>query len=73
MATGKSNIIDVSVELRRDDARQQAIAVFNGDTDDNDREVWQWLPRSLIEYDETSEGVIEVSLPEWLAKDKGLI
>lgn len=31
-----------------------------------------WLPRSKVFIDATPDGV-EVSMPEWLARDKGLI
>ncbi|WP_291208920.1 hypothetical protein [Hyphomonas sp.] len=45
-------------------------------TDDGTREVW--LPKSKIEiehtgnYDHRRREVLVVSVPEWLAKDKGL-
>ena len=34
---------------------------------------WVWLPRSQIEYVQVEPGLVEVTLPEWLAKDKGLL
>ena len=32
-----------------------------------------FLPKSQIEFVNKGGGVVEVALPEWLAKDKGLI
>lgn len=44
-------------------------AIFQGELDENDKEVWVWLPTSQIENN--NDGTF--TLPEWLAKDKGLI
>lgn len=75
MVSGASNLIEVCVELRSDDPAKAAIAVFDGKTDENGREVWVWLPRSQIEFDEKDyrKKTITVTLPEWLAEQKGLI
>lgn len=32
-----------------------------------------WLPKSQVEFIHKDGGLIEVTLPEWLAKEKGLI
>jgi hypothetical protein len=32
-----------------------------------------WLPKSKIRMQPTSAGLVTVFMPEWLAKDKGLI
>lgn len=69
----KSNIIDVTVELKLDDPNKQAIAVWDGKEDEDGREIWIWLPRSQIEYEVISAGTAEVQLPEWLAQEKELI
>lgn len=62
MATsGKSDLIDIAGELRRETPK--AYLIFDGD-----KEVW--LPKSLVEHD-PGEGTF--AMPEWLAKDKGLI
>jgi hypothetical protein len=34
---------------------------------------WEWLPKSKIEFERKSQGLVEVTLPNWLAKEKGLI
>jgi len=72
MTTGKSNIVDVSLEPRI--VKGKAQAFFQGELDENDREKWIFLPLSQIEItEETDSTVVTVSMPEWLAKDKGLI
>jgi hypothetical protein len=32
-----------------------------------------WLPRSQIEFVAKGKGMVEVTLPSWLAKEKGLL
>lgn len=61
MMTGRSDIIDIAAELRRE--TDKAYCIFDGD-----KEVW--LPKSQVEHD-LSDGTF--AMPEWLAKDKGLI
>lgn len=72
MTTGKSDIIDVTLEPKFVKGKAQAFT--QGEVDDTGREVWIWLPLSQIEVGEKDAGgTCEVSMPEWLAKDKGLI
>jgi hypothetical protein len=73
MRNGRSDIIDITVEIRSNDPKRNAVAVFDGQTDENGREVWIWLPRSQIEIAEMDGRTVEVSLPEWLALTKELI
>jgi len=61
MTAGRSDIIDIAGEIRAE--TDKAIQFFDGD-----RTVW--LPRSQIEIDAIDGAV---AMPEWLAKDKGLI
>jgi hypothetical protein len=64
----KSDLIDVTVILKREN--DKAIAVVERD----DKDVkWIWLPKSLIEIERKSAAIVEVTLPEWLAKKTGLI
>lgn len=72
------NIIDLQLEPRM--TRGKAQAFWQGDYEDADggkpdtREKWVWLPLSQIEVAEVKDSpLVEVSLPEWLAVDKGLI
>lgn len=62
----KSNIIDLDLHLHHETAK----AILVSDTGDKDDAVW--LPLSQIEI-ESESGFISVSLPEWLAREKGLI
>ena len=57
----RSDLVDIAGEVRRETDR--AFLIFDGT-----QEVW--LPKSLVEHDET-DGTF--AMPEWLAKDKGLI
>lgn len=63
-------IVDIELEPRME--REKAQAFFAGELDHKDREVWVWLPFSIVEIEKDGKRVI-VSMPEWLAKDKGLI
>lgn len=68
MTSGESNIIDVDAEKRIE--RGGATALFQGKTDpQNGREIWIWIPTSLIQ--DNGDGTF--SMPEWVAKQKGLI
>lgn len=58
---GKSDLIDVAGELRRETER--AFLIFDGT-----KEVW--LPKALVEHDASDR---TFAMPEWLAKEKGLI
>lgn len=72
MTTGKSNIVDVTLEPRM--VKGKAQAFFQGEYDENDREVWVFLPLSQIEITEVKDStLVEVSMPEWMAKNKELI
>lgn len=53
-------LIDIAGELRHETAK--AFLVFDGA-----KEVW--LPKSIVEHNDDGTW----TLPEWLAKDKGLI
>ena len=68
--TGASDLIDLTVWVMMDNPDKKAIAVADpakaGKT-------WIWLPRSQIEYVKAEPGLIVLTLPQWLAKDKGLI
>jgi len=58
--TGASDLIDIAGELRIE--TEKAMLVFDGEQS-------VWLPKSLVE--ENGDGTF--TMPEWLAKDKGLI
>lgn len=63
----KSDVIDVAVHLHA--RTEKAILV----SDSGDKAKAVWLPLSQIEIEEKGGGVGEITLPEWLALEKGLI
>lgn len=78
--TGASDLKDL--ELLRHAKTDSAVLVSDGRTDHKP----QWLPLSQVEVEETGRTehvwnddrrsyapVVKVTLPEWLARDKGLI
>jgi hypothetical protein len=58
--TGKSDLIEIAAELRH--TTSLAFLVFDGDQQ-------VWLPKSQVE--DNGDGTF--TMPEWLARDKGLI
>lgn len=69
----KSDLVDIECRVVSDDPRKKAIAVVNG-TDERvhgggKQEKWFWLPRQYVEINDDGT----VTIPEWLALEKGLI
>lgn len=62
--SGRSDLIDLAGELRRE--TEKAVLFFDGGRE-------AWLPKSMVEIERGARGLVTVTLPEWLAKDKGLI
>ena len=60
-------IFDVSVKLHH--RTDGSILV----SDDGDERKAVWLPLSQIEINSEKNGVLEITAPTWLLKDKGLI
>ena len=60
-------LVDVSMTLHVE--TKAAILV----SDDGDKENAVWLPKSQVEFTEPKNNITEVTMPEWLAKEKGLI
>jgi hypothetical protein len=67
-ADARSDIIDLTLEAKAN--RPLAIAVVDPAKPGAS---WVWLPKSKIEIETRGSGVVVVSLPSWLAKEKGLI
>ena len=63
----KSDLIDLTLQKHHETPK--AILV----SDDGDKNRAVWLPLSQVEVVEKGQGIVEVTVPEWLAKDKGLI
>ena len=76
-------LTDISCAVRQ--IRDKAIAVADGTMGEHtdpqtgevtERETWFWLPKSQIEVDPEEYEVgdtVTVTLPEWLATEKGLL
>ena len=61
---GGPKLVDIEAELRRETPGDNgAFLLFDGT-----KEVW--VPKSLVEHDQSAS---TFAMPEWLAKDKGLI
>jgi hypothetical protein len=63
----RSDLIDLSVQLHHE--TDKAILV----SDDGDKDKAVWLPFSQIEIERCKGGIATVTLPEWLATEKGLV
>lgn len=63
----KSDLIDVTMQLHH----RTDLAVLA--SDDGDKENAVWLPLSQVEVLTKENGIIEVTMPGWLAVEKGLV
>lgn len=63
----KSNIIDIDVHIHITTER----AVLVSET--GDRDAAEWLPLSQVEIEMTGPAAASLSIPEWLAQERGLI
>jgi hypothetical protein len=67
----KSDLVDLNVEIKHQTA--QAVLIF--DPEDDERTKTIWLPHSQIEieYKDQHKRFATVTMPEWLAIEKGLV
>lgn len=63
----KSNLVDLELSLHATTEKAILVSV------DGDGERSEWLPKSQIEYQHRSGAIVEVTLPESLAVEKGLV
>lgn len=67
----KSDLIDIVVQMHAE--TEKAVLV----SDDGDKDKAVWIPKSQCEVEPKAvvkgERFHTITLPEWLAKDKGLI
>lgn len=63
----KSDLIEIETGVYAETEK----AILVGDSGDPNEGVW--LPKSQIEYREVGKQIIEITMPEWLALQKGLI
>lgn len=67
MSSTRSNLIELSLQLHHQTER--AILV----SDDGSPDSAVWLAKSQIEFSEITPGFVEVTCPEWLATERGLV
>ena len=65
--TARANLTDLTVTIHA----QTTAAIMV--SDDGEREHACWLPLSETEVNERKGAIAEITIPEWLAKDRGLI
>lgn len=66
--TGASDLVDLKLILREDRALSIGVRPIN-----EPHGKWIFLPKSQIEYAHASAGYVEVTLPQWLAEQEGLV
>jgi hypothetical protein len=64
---GASDLVDIKCLLREDHPSSIAVNLPG-----KPRDKWIFLPKSQVEF-VCSRGEIEVTLPRWLAEEKGLL
>jgi hypothetical protein len=62
-----SELVDLTMQLHAETAK--AILV----SDDGDKAKAIWLPLSQCEIERKGDGIVIVTLPEWLAIQRGLV
>lgn len=60
-------LVDIACEVRRE--TEKGLAIWDGGEEKDGREKWVWLPKANVEVNDDGT----VTMPEWLAKTKGLI
>lgn len=69
----RSNIIDLTVHLHHEtylnDPERGALLV----SDDGEDDSAVWVPKRLVEYEQVKGAIYTISLPEYIAQEKGLI
>lgn len=63
----KSDLVDVAVQLHHETERAVLVS------DSGDREKAIWIPLSQCEVEKRKGGVVVVTMPEWMAFERGLI
>lgn len=63
--SGRSDLVDIAAEIRAE--TKAAVLIFDGTRK-------AWLPKSQIEIEASGgSALVVVTLPEWLAREKGLL
>lgn len=61
----KSNLVDLDLNYCGQTSKAVGVKASGSE--------WIWLPKSQIEFEMTGTGTVRVTLPSWLAKEKGLV
>ena len=64
---GNSDLVDLTMQLHAETAKAALVS------DDGDKAKAIWLPLSQIEIERKAKGIVVVTLPEWLAIQRGLV
>ena len=67
--TGASDLVDLTLQLRF----EKPLSVAVTDPAKPQKQEWTWLPKSQIEFEKKGGVAVVVTLPEWLARSKGLV
>jgi hypothetical protein len=67
----RSDLIDIACEILIE--KPKAIGIADGTDDEEGKQRLFWLPLSQIEIERGHGRSATVTMPEWLAQEKGLI
>jgi len=67
----KEEIIDLCVRKLKE--TNSAVLVTENIEDNKGNLIKYWLPKSQVEIEENPDGTVIVTLPVWLAIDKGMV
>jgi hypothetical protein len=65
--SARSDVIDIEVHVHVTTERSVLVS------ETGDRDAAEWLPLSQIEVEMTGPSTATISLPEWLAQERGLV
>ena len=65
--SGKSDLIDLTMQLHAETGKAVLVS------DDGDKVRAIWLPLSQVEIERKASGIVVVTMPEWLAIQRGLV
>lgn len=71
-----AELCDVDCYFRRETEKGVAVAdgtKFVDPKTKEHKEKWFWLPRSLIEIEQKKGDHVVITMPRWLAEEKGLV
>ncbi len=63
----KSDLVDIEMQLHAKTSKAVLVS------DDGDKAKAVWLPLSQVEVEEKAGGIVIITMPEWLAIQRGLV